>query len=182
LADPPGMKKLASMMIAAQPIAPVAGHVIRGNAMSAPDLQGGAAPRSCRTRARQAQPPERHDGPCIARTSYTGPPTSAPFEATSDQRSFFQEQPQHGYRFVGIRDDQRISIISPNPPSKKTSAVSPYWTPITLWSVENTYWRQKAPHHRDGPRARPARRAGQQRLPCSEIFNVPARVNHFKMD
>ena len=33
---------------------------------------------------------------------------------------------------------QRISSISENPVSRKTSAVIAYWIPITLWSCEKT--------------------------------------------
>jgi hypothetical protein len=42
----------------------------------------------------------------------------------------------------GYASCQRISIIRQKPKSRKTSAVTVYWMPMTLWSTEKMYFFQ----------------------------------------
>ena len=38
---------------------------------------------------------------------------------------------------------QRMAAMSRNPKNMNSSAVMPYWMPMTLWSVEKMYLRMK---------------------------------------
>ena len=51
--------------------------------------------------------------------------------------------PMSGSALPGKASCQRISIISQKPKNRNSSPVTAYWMPITLWSVEKTYLRQK---------------------------------------
>ena len=46
--------------------------------------------------------------------------------------------PTTGTGSPGYASCQRIIIIRKKPNSRKHSAVTPYWMPMTLWSVEKT--------------------------------------------
>ena len=43
----------------------------------------------------------------------------------------------------GYASCQRIIIIREKPKNRKMRPVMPYWMPMTLWSVEKMYFRQK---------------------------------------
>ena len=70
------------------------------------------------------------------------------------------QQPAHQAEWPArdTRNCQRIIIISENPKNKKSSAVMPYWMPMTLWSVEKMYFCQKPEFLDDVPHG--PRRAG----------------------
>ncbi len=51
----------------------------------------------------------------------------------------------NGIGSPGYASCQRISIIRQNPKNRKASPVTAYWMPMTLWSTEKTYLRQKLP-------------------------------------
>src|SRR4051812_31406327 len=51
--------------------------------------------------------------------------------------------PISGSARPGKASCQRISITRQKPNKRNSRPVNAYWMPMTLWSVENTYWRQK---------------------------------------
>ena len=50
----------------------------------------------------------------------------------------FEDAAHDGKRFAGYAMDQRIIIIRKKPNCRNSSAVTPCWMPMTLWSVEKT--------------------------------------------
>ena len=63
--------------------------------------------------------------------------------ADSGPKSDCSKFPTIGIVWSGYAMDQRIIIIRANPKSMKSRDITPYWMPMTLWSVEKIYFCQK---------------------------------------
>src|SRR6185295_7935914 len=61
----------------------------------------------------------------------------------SSPSSACNRPPRIGNGLNGYASCQRITIIRQKPKNRNISAVKPYWQPMTLWSVEKMYLRQK---------------------------------------
>ena len=63
--------------------------------------------------------------------------------AMSSPRTFSSKAPTTGMALPGLANWKRITSISKNPNIRNRSDDTPYWMPITLWSVLKMYLPKK---------------------------------------
>ena len=81
--------------------------------------------------------------PCIAPNTLYNSALITPPGATLLPSSASSIGPTNGIACPSYAIDQRIVAIRQNPKNRNASPQNPYCMPMTLWSVEKTYVRQK---------------------------------------